>query len=179
MNAAPIQLQSLSFRRVSVEVDTDVFQPAAADVREPADVLDGVIISANVGIATREREDQSVSDYLLTLHVVIDNQPPEDAKAFRRSPYLVNIEAGAVIRVAQNAAPRPDIADIVAVNGASLLWSAIREQVSNLTARMPPGLVLLPTVQFQDLRKRVPNPPAEPVGDTRKTALRRVRKSKT
>lgn len=58
-----------------------------------------------------------------------------------------------MIRVAPGAAVLGDVEDLAVVNGTSLLWSAIREQVSTLTARMPAGMVTLPTVNFQDLRK--------------------------
>ena len=43
--------------------------------------------------------------------------------------------------------------DLVTVNGAALLWSAIREQLLTLTSRMPAGPVMLPTVHFHDLKQ--------------------------
>lgn len=43
--------------------------------------------------------------------------------------------------------------DLAAVNGTSLLWSAVREQVLSLTSRMPAGPVMLPTMNFYDLKK--------------------------
>ena len=45
------------------------------------------------------------------------------------------------------------------VNGAGLLWSAIREQVLNLTSRMRAGPVMLPTVHFHDLKSTAQQPP--------------------
>lgn len=55
---------------------------------------------------------------------------------------------------------------MAAVNGAALIWSAMREQVAATTARMQAGQILLPTVHFQDLRtdlKANGNQPAQEV----------------
>lgn len=154
MKAAPIQLHQLSFRRVSVEVNV-----ATLDADRPSQVdqnlaFDNVLIATHVSLLPVTKEDSEGKEFLLTLRVVIDNKVPDDGSASKPSPYLVDIEAGAIIRVAKGAETLGDIEDIVVVNGTSLLWSAIREQVCNLTARMPLGLATLPTVHFQDLRKQ-------------------------
>jgi hypothetical protein len=64
--------------------------------------------------------------------------------------------------------------DLVTVNGAALLWSAIREQLLTLTSRMPVGPVMLPTVHFHDLKQGTPEhgaaaaaPAAPAVGSAR------------
>ena len=84
---------------------------------------------------------------------MIDNQPSGETDQ-RFSPYLVDIEAGAVVRALPGAEVLGDIQDLIVVNGTSLLWSAIREQVCSLTARMPAGQVMLPTVNFHDLKRQ-------------------------
>lgn len=153
MKAAPIQLHQLSFRRVAVEIDVDRLDKGEFGQAENHFDFEGVVITTHVGFSPMNLEEGIVEkNFLLTLRVVIDNKAPDDGSKWKASPYLVDIEAGAVIRVAKGAEARRDIEDIVVVNGTSMLWSAIREQVSNLTARMPLGIATLPTVHFQDLR---------------------------
>jgi hypothetical protein len=156
MKISPIQLLQFSFRRVNVELDVERLEKGGFEKLESSLAFDGVHIKTNVGRAPMDEGTLPGTNYLLTLQVVIDNKSPEDGSTSKPSPYLVDIEAGAVIRVAPGAEAIGDIEDIVVVNGTSLLWSAIREQVCNLTARMPLGQATLPTVHFQDLRK----PPA-------------------
>lgn len=163
MKAAPIQLHQMTFRRINVEIDVDRLNSGELDEVDRHFAFDGVLIATHVGISPMDQGDAPERSFLLTLQVVIDNKVPEDGSAVKPSPYLVDVEAGAVIRVADGAEALGDIEDLVVVNGTSLLWSAIREQVCNLTARMPAGVVTLPTVHFQDLRKHKPAAASAPV----------------
>lgn len=163
MKISPIQMHQFSFRRISVEFDAARFDENQIEKLERPLTFEGVNMATNVGLAPMEDGAPSGKSYLVTLQVVIDNKPSESEIAARLSPYLVDIECGAIIQVLPGGEARPDIEDIVVVNGASLLWSAIREQVCNMTARMPLGLATLPTVHFQDLRKQPPTSnPAPP-----------------
>ena len=153
MKTAPIQLSQLSFRRISVEIDA---ARIPEDGSPPTDVsfdFDGVNIATHVSFLPEEESTAAGTAFFLVLRVVIDNQASDEAD-LQFSPYLVDIEAGAVVRALPGAEKLGDIQDLVVVNGASLLWSAIREQVCNLTARMPAGQVMLPTVNFHDLKQQ-------------------------
>lgn len=154
MKAAPFQLHQLSFRRVSVELNEAGFNTDDLDEADKNLAFDGVLVATHVHFSPIEQPEGAGKSFLLILRVVIDNKAPDDGRVPKPIPYLVDIEAGAVVRVAKGAEGLSDIDDIVLVNGTSVLWSAIREQVCNLTARMPLGLATLPTVHFQDLRKQ-------------------------
>jgi hypothetical protein len=164
MKLAPIQLSSLSFRRISVELDIHDFSDRKLAGQETPFDFESVVIATSVGFAPMDDAGSSDRSFLLTLHVVIDNTEADAAGSHRRSPYLIDMEAGAVVEVAPGAEALGDIGDLALVNGTSLLWSAIREQVSNLTARMPAGLAMLPTVHFLDLKqaRRIPKETAAP-----------------
>ena len=150
MKLAPIHLGEVSFRRVSVELDAGRLGP---DGILPGTVSDGhgVDIGTNVSFSQMEDDDEPGSRYFLVLRVLIENKASEGDVLF--SPYLVDVEAGALIRALPGAEELGDVDDLVVVNGTSLLWSSIREQVCNLTARMPAGVLMLPTVNFHDLRR--------------------------
>jgi hypothetical protein len=69
--------------------------------------------------------------------------------------------------------------DLAAVNGAALLWSAIREQVLALTSRMPAGPAMLPTVHFHDLKRQpqaAPTPAASEAAAAPAVAVATARK---
>lgn len=153
MRTAPIQLSQISFRRVSVELDA---ARIPEDGSTPTDVsfdLDRVKIATHVSFSPADESEGPGTAFFLALRVVIDNQATDESD-LRFSPYLVDIEAGAVVRALPGAEVLGDIQDIIVVNGTSLLWSAIREQVCTLTARMPAGQIMLPTVNFHDLRQQ-------------------------
>ncbi|MBS0213660.1 MAG: hypothetical protein JSR26_10850 [Proteobacteria bacterium] len=170
MKTAPIQLSQLSFRRVSVELDASRVQEDGSPPSDLAFDFEGVIIQTHVGYSPVEESKEPGSSFFLTLRVVIDNRSGEN-DSVRFCPYLIDIEAGGVIRAVPGAEALGDIEDLIVVNGTSMLWSAIREQVCNLTARMPAGQVLLPTVHFQDLKKQhrqAAKADSEPVAKPRK-----------
>lgn len=175
MKAAPIQLQQLSFRRVSVEVNEADLTQGDSDQAEPNLTFDRCNIVTHVHFTPLQQDDKKSPAFLVTLRVVVDDKSSGDDTECNASPYLLDIEAGAIIDLAKGAEKLPDIEDIVLVNGTSMLWSAIREQVCNLTARMPLGTATLPTVHFQDLREQK----SESVSVQSKPAKPRVTRSRT
>lgn len=156
MKIAPLQLVKLSFRRVHVEVDPDHMEAVQKEGIDAHDLFEGVLIKTEVSRTQLEREDPRGTPYFVTLRVSIDNTPSEDDSQRVFTPYLVDIEAGGVVVLAERARVLGDPDDLIAVNGSALLWSAIREQVATLTARMPLGQAMLPSVNFHDLKKAQP-----------------------
>ena len=153
MRTAPIQLSQISFRRVSVELDAARIPEDGSTPKDVSLDFDGVNIATHVSFSPADESERSGTALFLALRVVIDNQASAE-EGVRFSPYLVDIEAGALVHALPGAEALGDIEDLVVVNGTSMLWSAIREQVCNLTARMPAGQVMLPTVNFHDLKKQ-------------------------
>lgn len=153
MKAAPIHLQQLSFRRVSVAVNEEALAGEDAEQVSQNLTFERCKISTHVHFSPVEQTDTAQSAFLVTLRVIVDDKV-SDGEESRVSPYLVDIDAGGIIGITKGAEKLDDIEDLVLVNGTSILWAAIREQVSNLTARMPLGIATLPTVHFQDLREQ-------------------------
>ncbi|MCB1612761.1 MAG: hypothetical protein KDI60_13555 [Xanthomonadales bacterium] len=159
MKISPLQLVHLAFRRVHVAVDVDHMEAAQQDGADAHSMLEGALIKTEVGVTPLEEEDPRGVPYLVTLRVWIDNVHGEDDSERRYSPYLIDIEAGGKIVLRKGSERLGDPEDLIAVNGPALLWSAIRDQVANLTARMPLGYAMLPSVNFFDLKKARPAPP--------------------
>jgi hypothetical protein len=153
MKPSPIQLLQLTFKRIHVEID-----PAHAPT-EPANplttvfVFDGVGITTEFGLAEIDMAHERGPMYLVTLQLLVDNQPSEAEPDCKFSPYRIDMEVAGIVLLPKGAEKLGNPHDLVSVNGAALLWSAIREQVLTLTSRMPAGPVMLPTVHFHDLKQ--------------------------
>lgn len=160
MTPSPIQLVQLMFRRFKVELDETHAPDEPPNPYTTIFTFDGVPIVTEVGRGLADPDHEKGRLYLVSLRVIVNNDA-DDAQPDRKfSPYEIDVEAAAVILLPKGAERLGDPEDIVVVNGAALLWSAIREQVSQLTIRMPAGPVMLPTVHFMDLKAGGP-PPAQ------------------
>jgi preprotein translocase subunit SecB len=103
-------------------------------------------MSAKTGLALLD-EHEKYSDYgvKLTLRV----RPKEGTQA----PYNIQVSVRGIVRMhltqVQGQAEERRVRALV--NGASLLYGAVREMVSTITSRSAHGPLLLPSLNFQDL----------------------------
>jgi len=154
MKPAPIQLLQVMFRRVSVEWDE---RHAPAEPPNPFTTVftfDGVDISTEFSIGVLDAEDERGRMFGIGLRVLVDNAEAVDDPDRKFSPYLIDVEARGMVLVPNGAETLAPAQELAAVNGASLLWSAIREQVLSVSSRMLAGPVMLPTVHFHDLKQQ-------------------------
>jgi preprotein translocase subunit SecB len=175
MMPSPIQLLQLTFKRIAVEIDPRHAPPEAPNPVTTVFVFDGVSITTEVGSGELDMAHERGPMYMVSLRVLVDNQPSDDEPNRKFSPYLIDIETAGVVLLRNGAEKLGSPRDLVIVNGASLLWSAIREQLLTLTSRMPVGPVMLPTVHFHDLKQASPaneadSATAAPVAPVKKVA---------
>jgi len=175
-------LLRLNFKHVNVALDPENLPPALPNPLESVFTFDGVNIRTEVGIGEAERQE-SGQLYFLELKVAVDNVPLPDAANQKFSPYTIDIATEGVVLVPNGAEKLGPPEDLAVVNGTSLLWSAVREQVLSITSRMRVGPVMLPTVHFHDLKKQAavqtadptPDVAAPPVPSVKRPAARRKR----
>lgn len=84
-------------------------------------------------------------------------------------PYKVEVEVDGFFATGPEPGAEADLARLVGINGASILYSVVREQVFSITARGAWGPLQLPTVSFADVKV---SPAAEPVARRRKETAR-------
>lgn len=159
MKPSPIQLLRLTFKHVNVALDPVHLPPTLPNPLEAVFTFDGVSIHTEVGIGQAEPQDNGRL-YFLELKVVVDNLTQPEAENQKYSPYTIDIATEGVVLVPNGAEKLGPPEDLAIVNGTGLLWSAIREQVLSLTARMRAGPVMLPTVHFHDLKQQAAQQPA-------------------
>jgi len=154
MKPSPVQLWQLMFKHVRVELDHQHQPPEIPNPLISAYTFDGVSIQSEVGLGEADPNHERGTVYFMELRVIIDNVPNADPSDQKFSPYTIDIATEGVILIPKGAEKLADPEDLAAVNGASLLWSAVREQVLSITSRMRAGPVVLPTVHFHDLKKQ-------------------------
>ena len=153
MKPSPIQLLQLTFKRVHVEIDPEHAPAEPPNPLTAVFVFDGVSLTTEVGLAEVDMAHERGPMYLVSLQLLIDNKAGATEPDRKFSPYRIDIETAGIILLPRGAEKLGAPHDLVLVNGAALLWSAIREQLLSLTSRMPAGPVMLPTVHFHDLKQ--------------------------
>ena len=174
MKASPIQLLQLMFKHVKVELDPEHLPAEVPNPLTSVFTFDGVSLQSEVGIGEADPDHERGTVFFVELRVVVDNEPNPDNKDQKYAPYKVDVAVEGVVLIPKGAEQLADAEDLAAVNGASMLWSAVREQVLTITSRMRAGPVVLPSVHFHDLKKRneAPEVAAPPA-----IAMKRVRRS--
>lgn len=174
MKASPLQLLQLFFQKLSIEVDSRHLPDEIPNPLTHPFHFDGVTLRTKVGISEPDDSDGDERVYQLSFGLTVDNEAREGSEQ-QFSPYLLDVQAVAWVRLHRNAESLAPLRDLALVNGAALIWSAIREQVALTTGRMPYGTVHLPTVHFQDLRSdaKEPAPAVKRVAAKRSAAAKK------
>jgi hypothetical protein len=153
MKTSPVQMLQLFFNNVSVEYDVQHAPKTLPNPLTSVITLEGVGLTAEVSTVEADTSHEHGQIYLVAMRLAVGNETEDEASSQVYSPYKINIDAKALVLILKGAEKIDTPQNLAAVNGASLIWSAIRDQVLNLTSRMPAGPVMLPTVTFQDLRE--------------------------
>ena len=156
MKPAPLQLLQVMFRKVSVELDEAHAPEEPANPYTSIFIFDDVEIGTEFGILELDPNHERGRLYLVSLRVIVNNQPVQEVPNRKYSPYLIDVDVRGVVLVPKGADRIAPAESLAAVNGASLLWSAVREQVASVTSRMFVGPVTLPTMNFHDLKNDAP-----------------------
>lgn len=162
MKLSPVQMLKVSFKHVRVETDEARVPAELPNPLTTVFVFSGIDVRTDFGMVEADGPNDDGRTFFGTLRVVVDNQPRADEAKRNFSPYLIDVQVDGVFLVPRGAEKLAPPEDLVAVNGAGLLWSVIREQVFALTSRMPVGPVMLPTVHFHDLKQSKPEQGAAP-----------------
>lgn len=153
MNPGPIQLLQVMFRHVKVELDPAHLPPAAPNPLTSVFVFDGVSIQTEISVGVADQDAGRDQVFFIMLRVVVDNQPNAELGEQKFCPYTLDVAAEGIVLVPEASRKLGAAEDVAAVNGASMLWSAAREQILAITSRMRAGPVMLPTVHFDDLKE--------------------------
>lgn len=144
MNTSPLQLDASVVSRLNFEADPE-FQPDE----------DGGEVKVDVSLDSNSGESES-----WRIRLTIAFGPKSKA----RSPYRGELEVHGYFHFSDDSVPSNEAARLVAVNGASMLYSGAREYLLLVTSRGPWPPIRLPTVSFRDIEvvQREPETDAAP-----------------
>jgi preprotein translocase subunit SecB len=135
MAQPPLQLEESYFDVVSLEAVPEYVPDADAKPRRHG-------VEMQLGLAT---VDDSPGVWRVSLdirHKNVDEEAPR---------YRFRLRIVGFFRWSAEEQPENEIAQIVAVNGASILYSSAREYLLMITSRAPWGQLKLPTMSFADM----------------------------
>lgn len=155
MRPSVIQLRQLVFKGIHLE-PVEPSEEATSGEAANGD-FEGIVFRVNLGIETlaTAEENKGSHTFVVMLGIAIDNTEGKP------SPYLLDMTALGLIEVNEQV-DQEKRADLAAVNGASLIYGAIRELVTTLTARSIAGPFVLPTMDFRDHLLPTEGPPQDP-----------------
>ena len=137
MIESDLLLKNIVFSKINIEADD---KPRGGKVGE-----------FNVHAATSVRgHHEDPTSFLVKLDVTIS--PKEDNNGF---PYRMEVSAFGEFKHTSETKVAPGIFH---VNAKSIVFGAIRELITNMSARMTKGPFLLPLVSFQDETKLIDKP---------------------
>jgi preprotein translocase subunit SecB len=131
-------------------------------------------MSADTGLALLD-EKEKYSDFGVKLTLRVG--PKEDAQA----PYNIQVSIRGIVRMhlTKQDGQAEERRVLALVNGASLLYGAVREMVSTITSRSAHGPLLLPSLNFQDLASHKPDEAAHAALPSSVPAKRRSKAART
>jgi len=138
MKPSPIQAKHIGFYSVEVtprKLEDDENSGSSFD-------WNGVVIGSPVKHFSVGEDPYSK---IVTLDIIVKNQEGK-----RKAPYNIEISSWGVFDCLNQSTPENDALDLIVVNGASMLYGAIRELLYSLTLRMTNSELLLPTGNFLD-----------------------------
>jgi len=159
----PSQVQLKHYHLTRVEIEPLRVPDSTADALYPD--FGDCTFSSKVGINVAQSDPN-----LFRLSLDLEGAP-EDKKHF---PYRFLISAEGLFVLANDVAAQHQ-KDIVLVNGAAILYSALRDILLGITLRMPNGPIMLPTVNFLDLREAPPTDEHNAVSTERQRGIARKR----
>lgn len=153
MNPSPVQLMQLMFKHVKVELDPAHQAPELLNPLTSVFTFEGVSLRSEVGFGEADLNHERGRLYFVELRAVVDNEPNSEAAKQNFAPYKIDVAVEGLILIPKGAEKLADSEDLAVVNGASFLWGAVREQVLTITSRMRAGPVVMPSMNFHDLKK--------------------------
>lgn len=148
MPLSPLQLKHYHFTEFSVEA-SEALRPEEVNTgNSPYPLFEGVDWDTEVFLGIPDSGD----DHLFAVRVRVFGTPQPDGKF----PYKFSAKTEGVFEFDHDG----DLAErkrLVVINGASVLYGAMREQLLLTTSRCSHGAMLLPTVDFRALAAECPD----------------------
>ncbi len=145
MKPAMLQLKHYHFNAVSLAARPQVTEFPYQDAGEMYPPLPAEALDPQLSLAEPDADDPR--EFVVKLK--LEHDPDEDSDF----PYSFLVEAEGLFEIDHNG-ELDERRRLVAVNGASILYSAMREHLLTLSARHRYGPILLPCLDFRYMKRQ-------------------------
>ena len=145
MNVSPIQLKFYSVSRLSIVPKESISINLPTQPNELFD-WSGVNLQTNIEFGWGDNATDEQRPFAMRLGLAINNETGTAA------PYNVDIELVGYFELIGKIPVDLQPQDLAQINAAAILYSAIRELLFSNTVRFPRGPMILPGVNFLDLK---------------------------
>ncbi|MBA1227937.1 MULTISPECIES: hypothetical protein [Stutzerimonas stutzeri group] len=145
MKAPLLSVDKIEFEKISVEVNPEFDGEYSSELKKVNFNYKGSRFFRSVSLSYPDDQLADPRFFSFTLNLVLsqDNQKSEIIL-----PYSIDVKATAYMRYDGEKHKNVELFRAVRATGYAILYGSIREMISNLTARGPHGLWMLPAADF-------------------------------
>lgn len=140
----PLNLESYFYSDVEIKPNKDYEHP-----EENTFNFSNVLVKCNVKRGTGVNSAGETNEHCIYLHIQV-----EDGEK-RQTPYRIECSVIGTFEPHRQL-PEELTEEIIIIQGATLLYSAAREFIMGITSRMMYGPMLIPTISFHGMKKKLP-----------------------
>lgn len=146
MKAASLSIEKVEFIHVKVETNNSFEGEFSSDFKQLDFPFKGVTFRRRMSLQYDREKPEDPKSFVFGLNVML-TEDPEDPENMSL-PYNIDVKAVAYMRYESDQLSGMERFRAIRATGYSVLYGAIREMVSNLTARAPHGMWSLPSANF-------------------------------
>lgn len=146
MKAASLSVGKVEFVHVKVESNPDFIGDFSDSLRQLDFNFDGVFFKRRTMLKFDRETSADPKEFIFGLNVRLSKEDGDEDSV--ELPYFIDVRAVAYLRYLSDAKSGMELFRGVRATGYAILYGAIREMVSNLTARSTHGLWTLPAANF-------------------------------
>ncbi len=147
MKAAPLSIDQIYFDKVSIEANTNYDGAFSSDLMKLDFNFKGSNIFRSVSLGYPNEDAADPRNFIFSLTISFQNEKQKEGIVF---PYDVEVKATAYIHCKSQSLTGISRFAAIRNSGYPILYGAIREMISNLTARGQNGLWMIPAANFAE-----------------------------
>ena len=145
MKAPLLSVDKIEFEKVSVEANPDFEGAFSSELKKVDFNYKGVRFLRSVSLSYPDDQLDEPKIFSFTLSLVLSQ---ENQKSEVTLPYSIDVKATAYMCYNADQHKGEELFRAVRATGYAILYGSIREMISNITARGPHGLWMLPAADF-------------------------------
>ncbi|MCU1722400.1 hypothetical protein [Pseudomonas sp. 5P_5.1_Bac1] len=146
MKASALSINKVEFVHINVEANSNFQGEKSPELHQLDFDFDGITFKRRMSLQYDKDKSDDPRSFLFGLNIILSRD--DDDVANPLLPYNVDVKAVAYMRYNADKLTGMERFRAIRATGYSVLYGAIREMVSNLTARGPNGMWSFPAADF-------------------------------